>query len=71
MKKPSDQMKPKPTIPEIRRAIADYIQSEGCGCCQGGDHDGHKAALAKLLRVPMYRDKSGYDFGRFKTKPRK
>jgi methionine aminopeptidase len=50
----------------IRRAVANYIKTEGCSCCE--DVEGHKAAkavLAKLLDVPMYRDKSGYDFHRF------
>lgn len=23
---------------ELRTAIADYMDSEGCGCCQGRDH---------------------------------
>lgn len=53
-------------IVAIRRALADYMQSEGCGCC--GSREEHKAAtarLAKLLRVPMYADKSGYNFARY------
>lgn len=54
---------------QIRQAVADYMQSEGCGCCGNGDaHREHKATLATLLRVPRYHDGSGYDFGRFKTK---
>lgn len=53
---------------EIRTAIADYLQSEGCSCCEGGDHDNHKSAIAKLLNVPMYQDKSGYDFSKFRSK---
>lgn len=56
------------TLPEIRRAVADYMQSEGCSCCQDIDgHREHKKTLAKLLKVPKYNDGSGYDFGRFKT----
>lgn len=55
-------------IKEIRKAVADYISSEGCGCCTGSDHLLHKARLAKLLKVPMYADKSGYDFYKFTTK---
>ena len=54
---------------ELREAVADYMRSEGCSCCQ--DIDGHKehaARLAKLLNVPMYDDKSGYDFGKFRSK---
>ncbi len=59
----------KPTIAQIRRAVADYMSSEGCSCCRSIDrHDENEAVLAKLLKVPMYSDKSGYDFGRFETK---
>lgn len=54
----------------LRRAVADYMASEGCSCCRDRkSHEKHEAALAKLLRVPMYADKSGYDFGRFATPP--
>ena len=53
---------------DVRQAMADYMQSEGCSCCQDiNAHNEHKARLAKLLNVPMYGDKSGYDFGKFKT----
>ena len=53
----------------LRRAVADYMQSEGCSCCRDyAGHIEHKATLAKLLRVPKYPDKSGYDFRRFETK---
>ena len=54
---------------EIRRAVADYMSSEGCSCCQDVDaHCEHKKHLAMLLKVPMYSDKSGYDFSRFRSK---
>lgn len=46
----------------IRISVANYVQSEGCGCCQGHNHSEHKKVLAKLLKVPMYSDGSGYDF---------
>jgi hypothetical protein len=53
----------------VRKAVADYMSSEGCSCCQDEDgHKKHKKVLAKLLDVPMYDDKSGYDFYQFKTK---
>lgn len=56
-------------LKEIRRALADYMQSEGCSCCQNIDaHNESKKVLAKLLRVPKYKDGSGYDFGKFATK---
>jgi hypothetical protein len=53
---------------KIRIAVADYIRSEGCGCCS--DRDGHKEAgdrLGKLLKIPKYKDGSGYDFSKFET----
>lgn len=53
---------------EIRQAIADYVRSEGCGCC--GDtnaHEEHKTRIAKMLNVKMYSDKSGYDFSKYRT----
>jgi methionine aminopeptidase len=53
----------KVTLAEIRRAVADYMASEGCSCC--GNYDQHaidKLALGKLLHAKMYADKSGYDF---------
>lgn len=54
---------------QLRQAVADYMRSEGCSCCQDIDaHREHKKRLAKLLNVPMYSDKSGYDFSKFVTK---
>ena len=50
------------SIKLIRQAVADYVLSEGCTCCEGGDHDDHLKRLAKLLNVKKYDDKSGYDF---------
>lgn len=62
---PHNQQKNK----EIREAIANYIASEGCGCCADGDkHREHRRILGKLLKVPMYKDKSGYNFSKFVTK---
>jgi methionine aminopeptidase len=66
--KPSDFQRDK-RLREIRQAVADCLQSEGCGCCSDREkHDADKAALGKLLRVPMYPDKSGYNFAQFRTK---
>ena len=54
---------------EIRNAIADYMKSEGCSCCRDRDaHDEAETRIAKLLRVPKYKDGSGYDFSKFETK---
>lgn len=51
---------------EVRQAVADYIASEGCSCCEGHDHKDHKDALGKLLNVKKYSDGSGYDFAAHK-----
>ena len=59
-------------LEKIRQALADYMASEGCSCCQNIDnHLEAKRVLAKLLSVPMYSDKSGYNFSRFKTEEEK
>lgn len=53
---------------QVRQALADYIRSEGCSCCQ--NVPAHQAAaerLAKLLDVPRFDDNSGYDFWSFAT----
>lgn len=50
----------------VRTAVANYMRSEGCSCCRDTDaHERHEAALARLLDVPAYDDKSGFDFERF------
>lgn len=46
----------------VRVAVATYISSEGCSCCEGGNHPFHKGQLAELLSVPRYPDGSGFDF---------
>lgn len=56
-------------IKAIRRAVADYMSSEGCSCCRDIDaHYRHAGELAKLLRVKKYSDGSGYDFTAYRTK---
>lgn len=50
-------------LSKIRRAVADYIRSEGCSCCQNQPaHDEAGKRLGKLLKVKKYADGSGYDF---------
>ena len=52
----------------LRIAVADYMRSEGCSCCQDRDaHEKHKEILAKLLLVPKYPDGSGYDFSKYRS----
>lgn len=53
---------------EILTAIADYLYSEGCGCCEDREaHEEHRNRIGKLLNVPMYSDGSGYDFSQFRS----
>lgn len=56
----------------LRTALADYMASEGCGCCQNRDkHVAAKSHLAILLNVPLYADNYGYNFSQFKTPEKK
>lgn len=49
-----------------RQAVADYMRSERCTCCQDyTEHKKHEKRLAELLDVPSYPDGSGYDFSKF------
>lgn len=53
----------------MREAVANYMQSEGCTCCQSVDaHSEHRKQLAKLLNVKLYSDGSGFDFSKYVTK---
>lgn len=57
------------SIEKVREALANYIYSEGCGCCALYDeHKEHKEVLGKLLNVPKYSDSSGYDFSKFRSR---
>ena len=56
-------------LQQIRQAVADYMSSEGCSCCEATEsHNRHEARLAKLLHVPAYKDGSGYCFEKFRSK---
>ena len=56
----------------VRKAVANYMQSEGCSCCQDTvNHDKHKTILARLLNIPMYKDKSGYNFAKYENEQKK
>jgi hypothetical protein len=51
----------------LRTAIANYMYSEGCGCCSNREqHEDDRVVLAKLLNVPKCSDNSGFDFYKFK-----
>ena len=58
----------KKELETIREAVADYILSEGCSCCEGLDHNADAEVLAKLLKVEKYSDGSGYDFYKYSPK---
>lgn len=61
-------MKTKTPLAAIRTALADYMYSEGCGCCRDdGAHNEAAKRLGKLLRVPKYKDGSGHDFDRYRS----
>jgi len=49
-------------LSEIRRAVAEYLYSEGCGCCSADNHSENGERLAVLLGVKKYEDGSGYDW---------
>jgi hypothetical protein len=53
----------------VRKAVSNYMKSEGCSCCRNiEDHKKNEAELARLLNVPKYSDGSGYDFTKFRSK---
>lgn len=53
-------------IARIRKAVANYMFTEGCSCCRNYEgHKHNKEVLGKLLNVPRYQDHSGYNFDRF------
>lgn len=53
---------------QLREAIANYMSSEGCSCCQDKEkHDEAAEQLAKLLDVEPYDDGSGYNFYQYKS----
>jgi len=58
----------KKELAELRNAFADYKYSEGCSCCRDlKRHDEAAIRLAKLLKVPPYKDGSGFHFTKFVT----
>lgn len=61
-----DSAELKVLLKAVRTAVADYMSSEGCTCCQNIEaHQEHRAALGKLLHVKKYSDGSGYDFSKY------
>ncbi len=55
----------------LRRAIADYMQSEGCSCCSDYEaHEKHNHVLGELLGIRPLKERGDiyYDFTKFRTK---
>ena len=57
-----ENVKLKQQLAELRDAVAIYMESEGCSCCEGDDHAEHQNRIAALLNFPKYDDGSGYDY---------
>lgn len=56
----------------LRTAVADYMQSEGCSCCQNIEaHNAAEAVLAKLLKVGKLRGWRHFNFRVHATKQRR
>ncbi len=56
-------------INKIKTAIADYMWTKGCGCCRDIEaNTRHEETLGKLLGIEKYKDDSGYDFSKYRTK---
>lgn len=56
-------------IAEVRTAFADYVSSEGCGCCRNtSKHDDAMQKLASLLEIEPYDDGSGINTYKYATK---
>ena len=60
------------SVAEVRKALASYMESEGCECCQDTErHKVNEERLARLLDVPKYKDGSGWDFNKFLPKSKR
>lgn len=61
----------KKELDQLRDAIADYMASEGCGCCRNHDaHDANRKRIGELLKIRA--DKEGWhDFSKFGTASRR
>jgi hypothetical protein len=54
-------------IEQIRNAVADYMWSEGCGCCRNHEaHEAHQKRLGELLEVPPDTD-GNHNFFPYRT----
>jgi hypothetical protein len=59
----------KDELKAIRAAVADYMWSEGCSCCEDTEaHGKHRETLAKLLKVPKRDD--WHDFSKYRSPDR-
>lgn len=49
----------------LRAAVALYMKSEGCSCCEGWNHDAHARNLANLLDMDIHDDGSGVEYEKY------
>ena len=52
-------------VKDIRAAVADYMYSEGCSCCQSESHEDNAKKLAELLGVENYIDEDVPNFYKY------
>ena len=59
----------KKELDALRTAVADYMRSEGCSCCQDREaHKKHRARLGELLNVGS--EDGWHDFTPFRSESR-
>ena len=50
-------------VQKIKQALVQYINSEGCGCCENDDeHEAAEKTLAELFDVPRHSNNLHYDW---------
>ena len=56
------------SVADVRKAFADYHESEGCSCCQDVEaHDKAYKRLGELLKADAYDDGSSFDWSKYAT----
>lgn len=53
---------------KLREAVAQYMASEGCACCEGDSHIDDAKELAELIGMSLHKDKSGVDWLKYRPK---
>lgn len=58
----------KKLLEKLRITFADYVTSEGCGCCKNNIlNDKASLKLGKSLDAEMYKDNSGVNWNKYKS----